>query len=186
MSRPRPRRALLFALTVLLVAVPARALAGAPEIFHGTFDDSFEDASVCGLTVDIRSQGVFTDRAYFDRDGNFVRFASTVSGRTTYTAADGDAVVVQFANLYTEGTPTIDEAAGTITFTSTYKGLPEKMQTSRGAVLLRDAGIIAFANTFDLDTGAFISSETVLVRGPHPEADSDFAAFCEVLTEALG
>lgn len=185
MSRPA-RRALLFALTVVLAAVPARALAGAPELLHGSFDDSFEDVNVCGLTLDVQSQGVFTDRVYFDQDGNFVRFASTVSGTATFTAADGDSVVVQFANLYAEGTPTVDEAAGTITFTSTYTGLPEKIQTSGGAVLIRDAGIIAFANTFDLETGAFISSETVLVRGPHPEADSDFLAFCEILIDELG
>jgi len=50
--------------------------------------------------------------------------------------------------------------------------------------LLRDAGLIVFATTFEGDE--FISSETVLVKGPHPEAESDFALFCEVVTEALG
>ena len=186
MSRPTLRRALLLALVAAVAVMPARALAGPPQIFHDRFSDTFEDVDVCGLTLDVQSQGVFTDRVYFDQDGNFVRFMSSVSGMTTFTAADGDSVVVQFANLYAEGTPTVDEAAGTITFTSTYTGLPEKIQTSGGAMLLRDAGILAFANTFDLEPGEFISSETVLVRGPHPEADSDFLAFCEILTDELG
>ena len=185
MSRPTLRRALSIALVVGAVALPARALAGAPEIFHGSFSDTFDDVDVCGITVDIRSEGVFTDKVFFDDSGNFVRFTSTVSGKTTYTAADGRAVVVQFANLFVDGTSIIDEAAGTITFFTTYKGLPEKIQTAGGSVLLRDAGLITFANTFDLVTGDFISSETI-VKGPHPEADSDFLAFCEVLTEALG
>jgi hypothetical protein len=44
--------------------------------------------------------------------------------------------------------------------------------------------LIAFADTFEGDE--FISSEIVLVKGPHPEAESDFALFCEVVTEALG
>ena len=45
--------------------------------------------------------------------------------------------------------------------------------------MLRDAGIITFADTFDLETGEFISSETIVNKGPHPEADSDFTLFCE-------
>ena len=79
----------------------------------------------------------------------------------------------------------VDEEAGTITFLTSYKGLPEKIQTAHGAVLLRDAGIITFADTFDLETGAFISTEIVVNKGPHPEADSDFTLFCDVITEAL-
>lgn len=185
MSRPTLRRALLIALVAGAAALPAGALAASPEIFHGTFTDVFDDVDVCGVTVDVRSEGVFTDKAFFDKDGNFVRFMSTVSGKTTYTAADGDAIIVQFANQFVDGEPIIDEAAGTITFTTTFKGLPEKIQTAGGPVLLRDAGVITFADTFDLVTGDFISSETI-VKGPHPEADSDFLAFCEVFAEALG
>lgn len=185
MSRPTLRRALLLALVAAVAVLPARALAGPPQIFHDRFSDTFEDVDVCGITVDIVSEGVFTDKLFFDSSGNFVRFMSTVSGKTTFTAADGRAVVVQFANQFVEGAPIIDEAAGTITFATTFKGLPEKIQTPGGPVLLRDAGVITFADTFDLATGAFISSETI-VKGPHPEADSDFLAFCEVFTEALG
>jgi hypothetical protein len=81
--------------------------------------------------------------------------------------------------------PVVDEQAGTITFTATYKGLPEKIQTAHGPVLLRDAGVITFADTFDLQTGEFISSETLVNNGPHPEADSDFTRFCEVVGGAL-
>jgi hypothetical protein len=184
MSRPTLRRALLIALIAGAAALPAGALAASPEIFHGSFSDVFEDVNVCGVTVDVRSEGVFTDKVFFDEDGNFVRFMSTVSGMTTYTAADGDAIIVQFANQFVDAGPIIDEAAGTITFVTTYKGLPEKIQTAGGPVLLRDAGVITFADTFDLVTGDFISSETI-IKGPHPEADSDFLAFCEVFTEAL-
>jgi hypothetical protein len=78
----------------------------------------------------------------------------------------------------------VDEEAGTISFVTTYKGLPEKIQTSGGPVLLRDAGVISFVDTFDLETGDFISSD-VIIKGPHPEAESDFEAFCEVMTDAL-
>jgi hypothetical protein len=39
-------------------------------------------------------------------------------------------------------------------------------------------------DTFDLVTGELVSSE-VITKGPHPDLDSDFALFCEVITEAL-
>lgn len=185
MSRPTLRRVLLVALVTALVALPARALAGPPEIFHDRFSDAFPGEDVCGITVDILSEGVFTDKVFFDKDGNFVRFMSTVSGKTTFTAANGKSVVVQFANQFVEGAPIVDEAAGTITFVTTFKGLPEKIKTPNGPVLLRDAGIITFANTFDLATGDFISFETLVNKGPHPEADSDFVLFCEVVSAAL-
>jgi hypothetical protein len=78
----------------------------------------------------------------------------------------------------------VDEDAGTITFFTTYKGLPERIQTANGPVLLRDAGFATFADTFNLETGEFISSEFT-AKGPHPEAGSDFTLFCEVISEAL-
>jgi hypothetical protein len=127
---------------------------------------------------------VFTDLAFFDKEGNFVRFTSTSSIRVTVTDADGDAVVVQNAGLVQER-EIVDEEAGTITFLTTFKGLPEKIQTAQGPLLLRDAGIVTFADTFDLVTGEFISSEVITQKGPHPELDSDFELFCDVVTEAL-
>jgi hypothetical protein len=63
--------------------------------------------------------------------------------------------------------------------------LPEKTQTAQGPLLLRDAGIVTFADTFDLVTGEFISSEVIVHKGPHPELDSDFALFCDIVTDAL-
>ena len=100
------------------------------------------------------------------------------------TDADGDAVVVQNSGLFQER-EIVDEEAGTITFLTTFKGLPEKIQTAQGPLLLRDAGIVTFADTFDLVTGEFISSEVIVQKGPHPELDSDFELFCDIVTDAL-
>jgi hypothetical protein len=182
-----PRRwAALIVAAAATVAVPIAARASGPEVFHEHFSDAEEDVDVCGVTVDLVSQGVFTDKLFFDDDGNVVRFLSSVSGKTTLTADDGSSVVVQFSNLVSEGTPTVNEDAGTITFVTSIKGLPEKIQTARGPVLLRDAGVIVFANTFDLETGELISAEVLVNNGPHPDAESDFVLFCEVIAEALG
>jgi hypothetical protein len=167
------------------VVLPAVAHADPPETFHGNFDDTFEDVDVCGINVDIRAQGAFTDHVFFDNDGNFERFTSTSSVTQTLTADNGKSVVIKNAGQFTDTDGVIDEAAGTITFVYTYKGLPEQISTSRGPVLVRDAGVITFADTFDLDTGDFISSEILVNSGPHPEADSEFELFCEVITAAL-
>ena len=184
MSRRTLLRALLLPALVTGLALPAVALGAKPEVFHAHFFDVEEDVDVCGINVDIVSEGVFTDKVFLDRNGNFVRFMSTASTKTTFTADNGKSVLVQAAGQFRDDAPIIDEAAGTITFVTTYKGLPEKIKTPHGPVLLRDAGLISFVNTFDLTTGALISSE-VIIKGPHPEAESDFELFCEVFTEAL-
>jgi hypothetical protein len=184
MGRPTLPRALLVALIAALAILPAGALGAKPEIFHAHFLDTEEDVDVCGVIVDVVAEGVFTDKAFFDQEGNFVRFMSTVSVKVTFTAENGKSVVVQAAQQAIDAEPIVDEEAGTITFVFTIKGLPEKIQTAHGPVLLRDAGIITFVDTFDLETGEFISSD-LIIKGPHPEAESDFTLFCEVVSEAL-
>jgi hypothetical protein len=184
MARPSLLRAFVVALIAAFAILPASAFGANPEIFHVHFMDTEEDVDVCGITVDIVSEGVFTDKAFFDQDGNFVRFNSTASATSTLTAENGKSVIISNAGQFTDVEPLVDEEAGTITFLTTFKGLPEKIQTANGRVLLRDAGVITFADTFDLETGEFISSE-VTIKGPHPEADSDFTLFCEVISEAL-
>ena len=51
-------------------------------------------------------------------------------------------------------------------------------------VLLRDAGVAVFTEVFDLATGDLISTD-ISFKGPHPDLESDFALFCEVITGAL-
>jgi hypothetical protein len=185
MSRTTLLRVFFAALVAAFAIVPAGALGANPEIFHSNFVDTEEDVDVCGITVDLVARGVFTDKAFFDKDGNFVRFSSTASVKVTLTAANGKSVIISNAGQFRDVAPVIDEVARTITFTTSFIGLPEKIKTPHGPVLLRDAGIATFVDTFDLDTNELISSE-VIVKGPHPELESDFTLFCEVITEALG
>jgi hypothetical protein len=180
MSRPVLVRVLLVALVTALVVFPAPALAAQPiEQFHDHFTDSFS-AEICGIAVDVDL--VVTDNFFVYADGTV---KDTSSFKQTFTNPEtGQSVVLSAAGQFTGPPPVVDEVAGTITFLVSYKGLPEKIQTAQGPVLLRDAGIITFADTFDLETGEFISSETI-IKGPHPEAESDFTLFCEVITGAL-
>ena len=179
MGRPTLVRALLVALTMLAV-LPASALGAKPvEQFHDHFTESFSD-EICGIPVDVVVVG--TDNFFLYADGST---RDTGSFMATFTNPVNDqSVVISSAGLVSGPPPLVDEGAGTITFFVTFKGLPEKIQTANGPVLLRDAGLVTFADTFDLETGEFISSE-ITVKGPHPELDSDFTLQCEVISEAL-
>jgi hypothetical protein len=181
MGRLALLRVLLVALVTALVLLPTTALAAKPIAqFHDHFTDSFSD-EICGIPVDVDL--VVTDNFFLYADGTF---KDTSSFKATATnPVTGKSVVVSSAGQVTGPPPVVDEEAGTITFLTSFIGLPEKIQTAHGAVLLRDAGIITFADTFDLETGEFISSETIVNKGPHPEAESDFTLFCEVISGAL-
>lgn len=181
MSRFTCLRALVVTLVTVSAALPGTASAARPIAqFHDHFTDSFSD-EVCGIAVDV--DVVVTDNFFLYADNTF---KDTSSVRTTFTNPEnGQSVVVSSAGQVTGPPPIIDEEAGTITFMTSFIGLPEKIQTANGRVLLRDAGVITFADTFDLETGEFISSETIVNKGPHPEAESDFALFCEVISGAL-
>jgi len=180
MGRPTLARALLVALITALAVLPASAFGAKPiEQFHDHFTESFSD-EICGIPVDVKL--VVTDNFFLYADESF---KDTSSFMATFTnPVNGKSVVVSSAGQVSGPAPIVDEGAGTITFLVTFKGLPEKIQTANGPVLLRDAGVVTFADTFDLETGEFISSE-ITVKGPHPELDSDFTLFCEVISGAL-
>jgi hypothetical protein len=180
----RLRLPLCLALFVALALMPAAALAAPPGHEHFRDVGTFVDEDFCGTGQTINGSFDVRVNVWFASDSPTGLVRTTFSGKQVFTnPATGDSVTVSFAGQTTEVTISGDPA-GLHTDLVTTKGLPEKIQTTHGPVLLRDAGLIAFLITFDGDE--FISQETVLVKGPHPEADSDFEAFCEVTVPALG
>jgi hypothetical protein len=181
MHVPALARVVLVALVTALAVVPATALGAKPvEQFHDHFTDSFSD-EICGIPVDVvivvtDNFTLYADESFMDRGS----FKSTVTNPAT-----GKSIVISSAGLVSGPAPVVDEEAGTITFFTSFKGLPEKIQTKNGPVLLRDAGFVTFQDTFDLETDELISSEVIVNKGPHPDLDSDFELFCEVVTPAL-
>lgn len=170
----------LFAALLLGVIAPAVALGVQPVRFHDHFTDSFS-TDICGISVNL--DVTVTDNFFANADGSF---KDTSSVRQTFTnPLNGRSVILSAAGQTVGASAVVDEAANTISFDTTYKGLPEKIQTGHGAVLLRDAGLITFRDTFDLATGDFLGEQTIVNNGPHPEADSDFTLFCQVVTNAL-
>jgi len=183
--RARVRR--VAAATALGVAL--MALVGAPGALaagqeHGRFHDvdAFADDNFCdtGQTIEI-AVDVWVNEWLAPNKG---LYKATARGTLTFTnPLTDDTVIEHFANTDLEVLVSGD-LDGIHVVDSVVKGLPELFKTPHGGVLTRDAGYIVIRNTFDGDE--FISSEIIVNKGPHPQADSDFELFCEIMPEALG
>jgi len=72
------------------------------------------------------------------------------------------------------------------------RGVPEEVRLSDGTVAIKDVGRIVLATVIDYngtptdtEDDVFISQSIESVSGPHPEAESGFTLFCEVVVPAL-
>ena len=159
--------------------------AGATEVEHFT-DGPFAD-EVCGVTGtttvhgtsvirDLPSGGLFAS-------GTFWAVFTADNGKSITTFAGGPSKSI--------AGPVIDEAAGTVTLTVTFVGLPERISITGGPTLLRDAGIVTLTQVFEYTGdpeepfGDFISQTLSGLHGPHPDLLSDFEAFCNVVEPYL-
>ncbi len=175
----------LFALTglaaALLMALMASSAAAAPIVqeFHGTFSDTNPNDNLCGIAGSSVDSGmdniqVFADGTFKDQFTFQYYFTASGSGKT---------VEIFVAQQFTSVGPTVNPD-GTLTFADTFKGLPETLKLPNGPIISRDAGNVTFLDTFDAD-GNFISRTIASEQGPHPDLDSDFALFCDVIVPAL-
>jgi hypothetical protein len=174
--------AMAFAGSMLVVTGVA---AGATEVDHFT-DGPFAD-EVCGVsgTTTIHGTSVFRETASGGSfaSGTFWAVFTADNGKSITGFAAGPAKSV-------EG-PVIDEAAGTVTLTVTFVGLPEKVSITHGPTLLRDAGIVTITDVFEYTGdpeepfGDMISRSLAGLHGPHPDLLSDFEAFCNVVEPYL-
>ncbi|MFY9579251.1 MAG: hypothetical protein WAQ33_07990 [Gaiellaceae bacterium] len=176
----------LFALTGLTaglavaLALPASGAGRWVTNAHFTIHDTFAD-NTCGIDGTTVMNGVENFRQ--SADGSFTDIASF---KAVFTAtASGKSIELQVAQQLTGSDTPVDNGDGTVTFSFTFKGLPEKLKIPNGPILSRDAGIVTFHQTFDATTGAFISQTLSGEKGPHPDLDSGFAIFCNVLVPAL-
>lgn len=175
----------LFALTGLvatfLLAFMASSASAAPLVdrFHGTFSDTFSD-NICGIDGTSVVNGM--DNIQVFADGTFKDQARL--NQVFTSAATHKSVLIFVADQFVGRGP-IDNGDGTVTFTNTFKGLPEMLKLPNGPVLSRDAGFVTFNDTFDATTGDFLGETISPENGPHPELDSGGALFCDVIVPAL-
>ena len=177
-----PRRfAIPMGLAAMAVLFPATAHAASPEpTKFSPPPETVIDDDFCGTgeTVTITT----TVKGVDFNDPHQGEFASVFQGKQTFTSVGGTTVVGHFAGRFTN-TVVAGEEEGVHTHAFTNIGLPEQFRTKGGGLITLDAGSITFLVTFDGDEELDVD---VVQSGPHPQADSDFTLFCEVIPEALG
>jgi hypothetical protein len=169
--------------TLLTLATVSTALAARPFHDKATIDDTFPE-NLCGIdvTTHLELNVNFLDFG----DGHFVDLSQV---RITWTNADG-AWLSNFAAGQTNVTETLD--GDILTINEVHRGVHEFLRSADGISAGFDRGQIAFVIVIDLndleneEDDVLLSFDTVFQAGPHPEADADFALFCEVVTEVLG
>jgi hypothetical protein len=167
----------------LTIGASGAAFAAAPIANeHTRFTDTFPD-QVCGISGTSVVNVVDNFKLYADNT-----FRDTSRIRQVFTADNGKSVVMFSAGQVTGLNDPIQNADGTITFINTFKGLPEKLSILHGPTLSRDAGVVTVATTFrPLSNGdlEFVSQTFSGEHGPHPDLESGFEVFCNVLIPAL-
>jgi hypothetical protein len=182
----RARLLFFLALGSTLALVPAAAFGAPPEVLHFKDIGPFVDPDFCGTGQTVNGSFNVRTNVWISSAGPEELVRSTASGKISFTnPANGRSFLLSFAGQTTDRVIEGEEG-GVHTHEIVQRGLPEKIKAEgRGPVLVRDAGIIVFHITFDKNHNV-IAFETVLIKGPHPEAESDFELFCEVGTAALG
>lgn len=163
----------------------ASASIGTPgERFRGSWSYTLTDVDVCGVNVDVVEEGKTSGRVWYS-GGEIARFSGTVAGTSTWTADNGKAVVLRYAQQFdSPARIVLDEEAGTSTAVLANRGLKIHIRATAGGLLIREAGLLSFVHTYDLETGELLVEETHM-HGPHPVTESDNTLHCELISNAL-
>ena len=169
--------------SMLLLLTAQVALGAKPFQERITFEDSFPAEELCGVEVTTHVTVKATVLGFEDR---FVDISRAV---ITWTNEDGEWLQNSVAGpVFFE-----ERLEGEIlTITTRHAGVQSRLTSAAGREAAFDRGTITFVTTIDLNDlenendDVFLGSEVISMAGPHPEADSDFELFCEVVNDVLG
>lgn len=178
--------ALTTGLMTVVAGWVAAAPAGAatPQFFHQQVNDAFTGIDQCGFTVDSVVRGTLTIEDFVDASGNVTLEQDEAHVVSTLTnEANGKVVYVDSASRDRFDLAPVVNRDGTMTFTDTITGSPERVYTSHSSVLVKDVGLVSIVDTVDSDGN--LLSEQVIVHGVHQVSGSD-AAYCAAIATAIG
>jgi hypothetical protein len=169
----------LAAALAVLLALPGGTLAAKP--FHENYDFTVTD-EICGIPAELHSRGVVNET--FTEDATGFRDAVEISGKDTWTAANGQSVTIQYAehdvSVATEIAPNI------VRFVVTRTGITNKIAAGGGPPTVA-RGYLQFVTVVDFtdpDNPVFLSQEIAVDHGSHPFAQGTLD-FCDIVTAAL-
>jgi hypothetical protein len=171
---------LLPALLAVALVLPATAKAAGPQ--HSTFSGTATGVDVCGISTTLTFSGADNFWPVFDSSGNLVAFTDNHQEHDVFTAANGKAVEVHFAQRATNTFTANPD--GTFTQVFNLRGLLEQVSAPSGPVLTQSAGMLVFVDVLD-SSGDLLSQTFTVEKGLQPEADSGFTLFCQTVTPLL-
>jgi hypothetical protein len=176
----------------LLLAMVQPAAAQLVERSHEHIVMTIPDDEVCGIPVTTTIDIIENIHERLAKSG-FPLFQSTGRGTLTFTnPKTGKSVSFFFAGVNYKDLTVVDNGDGTITLRTAVTGVPEKLRLSNGTVVNMDVGRLVFVSVLDYngtptntDDDVEISSSIESISGPHPDLESDFELFCEVVVPGL-
>ncbi|MGH2356845.1 MAG: hypothetical protein ACRDGJ_02390 [Candidatus Limnocylindria bacterium] len=179
------RRFLLPLAAAALLTLLTAQLAQAAKPIHDKFlvDETFPE-NVCG--VDVTTHVEVTGNVLIPADDPVMDLSLV---RVTFTNPDGD-----WLELFAAGPGFITETldGDILTIAVTGAGVQERLRSSEGITEAFDRGRISLVQIIDLNNledpedDVFLGFEVITQAGPHPEADSGGALFCDVFNDVLG
>jgi hypothetical protein len=179
---------LAIATVLASIAATTALAAGSTQVTHFSFTTPLH------FTCGVWGSAVIDGTSVVRDTGNGTYFKSgTWTG--VFTAANtGNSTTLSIAGPTTQASPpVIDALAKTVTITTTYGGLAERLSITGGPTLSRDAGTVTVVDVYGYtgiptDPANFddLRSETVSgLDGPHPDQLSGFSIFCDVIVPVL-
>jgi hypothetical protein len=163
----------------VLALLPMQVAAAGP--IHTSFTSTGTETD-CGLTLTVTQKVVDNFFPVFDSSGKLVGFKDVYEAHLVFSSSPTKSLNLDSAGVVFASAAVAPD--GTVTITRNYIGLPEKWSWPGGSTITRDAGIITLIEVISPD--GTDTQTTTRVSGPHPEAASDFALMCEVMTTVLG
>jgi len=175
----------------LLLAMVQPAAAQLVQRSHDHIVLTIPDDEVCGVPVTTTIDIIDNEQERLAKSG-FPLFKSTGRGTITFTNPETGKSVTNFFAGASKDLTVVDNGDGTITLRTAVTGVPEKITLSDGTILNMDVGRVVFVSVLDYngtptntDDDVEISSSIESISGPHPDLESDFALFCEIVVPAL-
>ena len=171
-------------LAVVLTAPAIGASGGGRPAFHFHESVSGLDPDFCGTGKTVAFDGRVNGISWIgETGGDLQELKVSFNSRTTLTnpvtgASVTDSVAAQFTNQIVAG-----QESGPHTHEGAVHGLPEKLQSADGRVLIRDAGSLAYRVTYD-ENDVVTGFEIVKDAGDHEGFQT--GRWCEVAIAELG